>query len=144
MNTKTLISGLAGGIVFFLAGYLIYGVLLMDYFTSNMTSYPGLLKEPMELWAIGAGNLIWGILLAYIFNMAGISSASRGAVNGAIILFLVGLGVDLMLYGQWNIYSLPLSIIDALATGVLGALGGAVIGLLLGRSPVKTAQQTSF
>lgn len=134
MNTKTFISGLAGGIVFFLAGYLVYGVLLMDYFTSNMTSYPGLLKEPMELWAIGVGNILWGILLAYIFNMAGVLSASRGAMNGAIILFLFGLGLNFVLYGQWNLYSLSLCLVDSIGMAIIGALGGAVIGWLLGRS----------
>ncbi len=138
MNTKTIVSGLAGGIVIFFAGYLIYGILLMDYFASNMTTYPGLLKEPMEIWAIGVGNIVWGILLAYIFNIAGVNNASRGALNGAVIFFLFGLGLNFVLYGQWNLYSPSLLLVDALGSAVNGALGGAVIGWMLGRSP-KTA-----
>ncbi len=36
MNTqKFLVSGIVGGIVSFFAGYLIYGLLLMDFFAKN-------------------------------------------------------------------------------------------------------------
>ena len=139
MNTKTFVSGLAGGVVLFLAGYVVYGLLLMDYFTSNMTSYPGLMKEPMELWAIGLGNIILGILLAYILNLGGIRSASRGASIGAFTFFLIALGINMIMYAQLNMYNLQLYVVDAVCMAILGALAGAVTGWLLGRSPVTNS-----
>lgn len=139
MNTKTFISGLAGGIVLFLAGYLVYGVILMDYFVSNTISYPGLFKEPMEIWAIGVGNILWGILLAYIFNMAGILTASAGALKGAIILFLFALGVNFVFYAQMNLYNMSACFVDSIAMAILGGLSGAVIAWLLGRNTGKAA-----
>lgn len=139
MNTKTLLFGIAGGIVIFLAGYLIYGILMMEYFASNVTPIPGLMKEPMEIWAIGLGNIIWGILLAYILNMGGIRSGKGGALHGAFIFFLFSLGMNIVAYGQWNLYNLQLSLVDALCMAVLGAIGGALIGWLLGRPPVKAS-----
>lgn len=133
MNTKTLISGLAGGIVIFLAGYLIYGLIMMNYFMSNMVSYPGLMKEPMELWAMAVGNIILGILLAYILNLAGIVSATRGATTGAIVLFLIGLSINLIMFAQMNLSPLQVSIVDSICMAIMGALAGSVIGWLLGR-----------
>ena len=139
MNTKTLISGLAGGVVIFLTGYVLYGLLLMDYFTSNMTSYPGLMKEPMELWAMALGNIILGILLAYILNLGGIRSASRGASIGAFTFFLMGLGINMIMHAQLNMYNLQACVVDAVCMAILGVISGAVIGWLLGRSPAATS-----
>ena len=62
MNTKTLISGHAGGVVIFPVGYVVYGIIFMNYFMSNMVTYPKLMKEPMELWAMAFGNIVLGIL----------------------------------------------------------------------------------
>ncbi|SDL67847.1 hypothetical protein SAMN05421813_101180 [Daejeonella rubra] len=139
MNTKTLIIGIAGGIVVFLTGFLIYGVLMMEYFVSNMSSFPGFTKDPMEIWAIAAGNIIWGILLAYVFNLGGLSSGGRGALHGAILFFLFSLGMNIVSYGQYNLYSLPLSLVDALCMAILGCTGGAFTGWLLCRTSTKTA-----
>ncbi|MFA6945001.1 MAG: hypothetical protein WC220_03780 [Pedobacter sp.] len=137
MNTKTFLIGIAGGIVVFLAGYLIYGVLMMDYFVANMTTFPGLVKEPMEIWAIGVGNIIWGILLAYILNMGKIDSGIQGAITGAILFFLFGLGMNFVAFGQYNLYTLQLSFVDAFCMALLGGLSGSVIGWLLGRNTSK-------
>ncbi|MEJ7778702.1 MAG: hypothetical protein WKF68_03850 [Daejeonella sp.] len=134
MNTKTLISGLAGGVVVFLAGYVVYGMIMMDYFMSNMISYPGLMKDPMDLWAMAVGNIILGILLAYVLNLGGVVSASRGATIGAIVFFLIGLSVNLVMYAQMNMSPLQICFVDAICMAVLGALAGTVIGWMQGRS----------
>lgn len=137
MNTKTLISGLAGGVVIFLAGYVVYGIIMMNYFMSNMVTYPGLMKEPMELWAMAIGNIVLGILLALILNLGGIVSATRGATIGALVFFLIGLGVNLMMYAQMNLTPLQVGFVDSVCMALLGALAGAVIGWMMGRSTVK-------
>ena len=138
MNTKTLISGIVAGIVTFLVGFLIYGIIMADYFMSSMPSYPGLSKEPMEIWAIGVGNLIWGILLAWILNAAGVVSASRGATFAAIAFFLYTVGSGFIVFGQMNMYnSIQTIFVDALCGAVMMAVGGAVVGWMLGR-PAKS------
>jgi hypothetical protein len=133
MNSKTLIAGLIGGVVAFLAGWVIFGVLLMDFFTNNMVPYTGLLKEPVEIWAIALGSLIHGILLAYVFNLGGVHSVSIGAVAGGVVFFLMALGVDLMIYAQFNLYTFSLIALDVLGTTVLGISAGAAVGWWLGR-----------
>jgi len=137
MNSKTFLIGIAGGILIFLMGFLIYGILLMDYFGANMGSYPGLLKEPMEIWAIGAGNLIWGILLAFFLNAVKVESGIQGAIQGAILFFLFGLGANFVSFGQYNLMPLSLSFVDALCMALLGGVSGAAIGWLFSRNPGK-------
>jgi hypothetical protein len=139
MNTKTLIIGIAGGIVVFLTGFLIYGILMMEYFVNNTKSFPGFNKDPMEIWAIATGNIIWGILLAYVFNLGRIKSGSIGALHGAILFFLFSLGTNIVMYGQNNLYSLPLSIVDALCMAILGCIGGAMTAWLLGKISTETS-----
>jgi hypothetical protein len=139
MNTKTLIIGVAGGIVVFLTGFLIYGILTMEYFASNMNSYPGFTKDPMEIWAIALGNVIWGVLLAFVFNLGELKTAGSGALHGAILFFLFSLGTNIVSYGQNNLYSLPLSFVDALCMAILGCLGGALTGWLMGKTTSKSS-----
>ncbi|MES3019517.1 MAG: hypothetical protein V4721_17145 [Bacteroidota bacterium] len=136
MNTKTLISGIVAGIVAFFVGYLIYGVLMADYFMSAMPSYPGLMKDPGDIWAIGVGNLIWGILIAWLLNSAGVVSAARGASYAAIAFFLYTLGSGFIMFGQMNMYSIQGLFVEALCTAIMVAVAGAVAGWMLGR-PVK-------
>jgi hypothetical protein len=133
MNTKTLISGIVAGIVTFFVGYLIYGIVMADYFMSSMPSYPGLTKEVPDIWAIGVGNLVWGILLAWILNAAGVVSASRGATFAAIAFFLYTVGSGFIMFGQMNMFTIQGLFVDALCCAIMMAAGGAVAGWMLGR-----------
>ncbi len=137
MNTKTLISGIVAGIVAFFVGYLIYGIVMADYFMSTTPSYPGLVKEPMEIWAIGVGNLIWGILLAWILNSAGVVTATKGATYAAIAFFLYTIGSGFIMFGQMNVNTIQGIFVDGLCSAVMMAAAGAAAGWMLGR-PVKS------
>ena len=133
MNTKTLVAGLLAAIVTFLIGWLIFGVLLVSYYNSNMLAYPGLLKEPPNVLFIGFANLAWGLMLAYVFSLAGINTASKGLITGFIIFLLICIGFNCMFHAQFNLYSRRVFVVDALANGVLGAISGAFIGWWYGR-----------
>lgn len=134
MNTRTLISGIVAGVVIFLVGYVIYGIAMADYFASTMPSYPGLIKEPMEIWSIGVGNLIWGILLAWSLNAAGIASASKGAVYGAVAFFLFAVGTGFVVFGQMNMNTIQSIFVDGLCSAVMMGIAGAAAGWILGRN----------
>jgi hypothetical protein len=134
MNLKTLFIGIAGGIIIFFSGFLIYGILLMDYFAANVISFPGLIKEPMEIWAVGLGNIFWGILLAYSLNFSNTKTGLQGALYGTIVFFLFGLGSNFVLFGQYNLMSLFMTIVDALCMALMGGISGLVIGWLLGKN----------
>ncbi len=134
MNTnKLLLSGVAGGVAFFLLGFLVYGVLLMRFFEANAGTATGVMKEPMDWWALILGNLAWGFLLAVIFvRWANISTFATGLRAGAIIGLLTGLSFDLMIYGTSNLSSLTGTIVDILVFTALSAVAGGVVGLVLG------------
>lgn len=78
MNAKIfLVSGIVGGIVDFLLGYLFYGILFKDFFPQN---------ESMNLLFIFLGCMSYGMFISYIFNKwAGITIPFSGFKSGAII-----------------------------------------------------------
>jgi hypothetical protein len=133
MNTKTLLAGLLAGIITFLLGWLIFGMLLMDFYMSNSTLYTGLMKDPPDFVAIFIANLSWGLLIAYIFNLAGIKTTQNGAITGVILFFLVVLGVDLLYYAQMNLFGLKVVLVDVFVNAIMGGIIGAFVGWWFGR-----------
>lgn len=137
MNAKTIMAGIAAAIATFLVGYLIYGVLLMDYERSHSYHCTGLLKTPIVLWAIGVANIFWGVLLAYIFSMAGINTAGRGFITGFIVVALFHAGVESLNYATMYLHGKEIMVLNVFADGIIGGIGGLVIALIYGRSAVE-------
>ena len=119
-NNKMIFAGLAGGITLFLLGWLIYGMLLMDFMAANAGSATGVNKTEAEmslLW-IFIGNLSTGFLLAVIFGKYGnIKDAMAGAMAGALIGLLMSIGFDGILYGTTNIMNMRDKYTSATSTG---------------------------
>jgi len=136
MNTKVLLAGLAGGIVAFLLGWVIFGMLLMGYYEANMIHYDGLIKGEgeMHLGLMFLSNLMLSMMLAYVFSRMGVNDLKGGLIAGAIIGFLVYLSVDLGFMAMMNMFANhTMVVVDVLANTVWAALIGAVVGLMLGR-----------
>ena len=133
MNTKVLLATLAAGIVAFFFGWLVFGILLADFYTANTTVYEGLVKTPPNFLMIFISNLCMAFLIAYIFNRwAGIKTAGEGAQAGLIIGGLVALTYDLFLYATMNLFTPTIIAVDIIGNGVFGAIVGAIVGLVLG------------
>ena len=134
MNTKTILAALAGSVVSFLGGWVIFGMLLMDFYTANTTKYDGLMKEPMpDLLFIFLSGLALSSLVAYIYSKwANIKTFGAGFTNGLIIYFLYACAYDLNVYGFMNLQSLTLTLSDIIAQTIFGGLVGGIIGLVLG------------
>lgn len=134
MNAKVIIAGIASAVATFLLGWLVYGTLLSDYFKSSMTSsYPGLMKDPPLIWAIGVANLAWGFALAYILSIAGIRNVAKGFVTGFLIMGLILGGVDAMSYAQMNLTGAKVYAVDVAIGAVFGGISGTVIALIYSR-----------
>lgn len=135
MNTnRILLSGIAGGVVYFLLGFLFYGALLVKFFEANAGTAQGAMKTNPTWWALILGNLFIGILLATIFvRWAGIKTFGAGAQAGAIIGALMALGIDFTMFGTMNISNLTATIVDVLVATVMMAITGGVVGWVLGR-----------
>lgn len=133
---KRLLATLAGFVVFFLLGWLLYGMLLMDFFNNNQGTATGVMRTETEMvwWALALGNLMQAYLLVYIFgNWANITTFGGGFKAGLIIGLIIGYGVDLTMYGTTNIMSLTGALVDPLVVGVMMGVSGGVIGVVLGR-----------
>jgi hypothetical protein len=137
MNTgKFIAGGLIGGVLFFLLGWLIYGMLLMDFMTQHMSSAAaGVMRPEAEWpwWAMISGNFGLGFLLSYVVSKSNASSAAAGAVTGGVVMFLFSFSVNLMMYAQMNLNDLTSAVVDMITSAVIGAVVGAVLGWWNGR-----------
>ena len=64
---------MVGGLVLFLLGYLVYGVLFASFFATNVGTATGVTREPFNFVALLLGQLAFAAILTMIFN--------RGAVK---------------------------------------------------------------
>jgi hypothetical protein len=134
MDIKKLLTGtIAGGIVFFLLGWLVYGILLAN-FMHHHVGYAGTVieKKDMDYVFLAAGQLLMGALLAWIFIKAGINTLAGGLVAGAVIGLLLSSAVDFTMYGTTNVLSKTGILADVAASTVISAIAGAVIGAVMG------------
>jgi hypothetical protein len=78
--------------------------------------------------------LVSALLLAYIFEKwAGIKTFVGGLKGGAIVFFLMSLSFQLMFMAFWNLTKNYIPFVaDVVGSTVLGAIGGGVIGQVLG------------
>ena len=135
MLTRLLAAAVAGGIAFFVLGFLIYGLLLENsVMKPNMNTYPGLMNETPVWVPLILANFVSALLLAYIFEKwAGIRTFAGGAQGGAIVWFLIALSFQLMFLAFMNLHKNYIPVVaDIIGSTVMGAIGGGVIGLVLG------------
>jgi hypothetical protein len=129
------VASLAGGVVLFFVGFLLWGLLLAGFFEAHVGSATGVVKEPMEFFHLGMSQLIWGILLAVVLGKwAGVSGFGTGFMVGAVLGFLVSLSNGLSMFSMSNLYDLTTVLTDPFVSAVWSGCGGGVVGLILGRS----------
>jgi hypothetical protein len=133
---RTLLASLAGAITGFIYGWVVYGMLLMDYMQSNMTQYDGLMKEESVAQILGyfVSNFASALLLTIVFSRwANINTPIAGLKTGALFGFLICLGIDVMFMTGMNLYTTQSLIVDIIAGTGMWAATGAVCALVLGK-----------
>lgn len=129
---KFIIGTLAGAVVSFVLGKLIYGHLLYHFMGQN----PGQIghigrREAIVLYQL-VSHIVFAGLLTYVIVKSNVSTIIGGLTTGALIGLLVRISEDTMLYGATIIISKKGMAADVLAFTVIGALMGAVIGAVAG------------
>jgi magnesium-transporting ATPase (P-type) len=135
MKIRVLMATIAGALVIFILGYLIYGILLASYLKENMIQYDGLNKAPtLDFVPLILSNVVKAFLLTFVFEYwARIRTFGAGLRGGAIIMFLVSLSTDLSFLGYMNLFrGFTPVIVDVLAETVRVALAGGAIAAVLG------------
>ena len=132
MNTSKFLTGtLAGTVVGLALGFLIFGLALSGYMQENASAN----EEPNMIWLI-IGHLAFAALITYIFlQWANIRTAGTGAKAGATIALLAALAFNFIYLGTTDLFpgGPVAATVDALGATVVWAIGGAVIGWVLGR-----------
>ncbi len=130
-----LVAGLMGGVGFFLLGWLLYGILLMDTMASYSNAACMRAEEDMNLPLLVVGNLIQGFFVAYIFShWASISTFATGLQRGAFIGFLLSLGMNCIWYATSTVMTnFTGAIIDIIVVTVMWGIVGGIVGWWLGR-----------
>ncbi len=139
MNIKKLVmGGIAGGVLFFLLGWLIYGMLLMNFMNGHPGAAGNISRVEPDFMYLIIGNLAMGFLMAYIFSKAGINSLSSGFITGGFIGLLMAVGYDCMIYATSTAISKTGMAADVAASVAMSALVGAAVGAIVGMGK-KTA-----
>ena len=64
MNFRVLAGSVAGAVTLFVAGYLIFGILIISFMKDHTFQYAGLVKETPVLMVIFLSNLVMAFMLA--------------------------------------------------------------------------------
>lgn len=125
MNTKNfLVSGIVGGILNFLLGWVFYGMLFKDIYPEG---------ESMNLLFTFLGCLTNGLFIAYIFTKwAGITNPLIGSKAGAVIGFFTSLSMNFFMYSNRTVNYQNMAL-DVIITIVITAIMGAAIALINGK-----------
>src|SRR6476646_6423643 len=105
MNKKNLLSILAGFVISFVLGMVIYGMLLMNYMSSGVMAGLNKPMEEMIWWAMILSNLVGVILMNYVLNLAGANNFMKGAQTIFWVGLLMALSYDLYFWGGTNMYT---------------------------------------
>ncbi len=121
---KCVTASVAGGLVYFVLGWIIYGMLIPPD--------PNAAAEP-ALWAIALGSLFLGAVLALVLSWRGTTGAGDAFKASAGFGVLLGLAVGFSLMGMmeaepntWIV--LRDAVIGALMYGVVGIVVAQLLG----------------
>lgn len=126
MNTKNFIVGsIVGSIVYFLLGWLVYGILFKDIYSSE--------EFPHSLLFVFLGCLFFASLVSYVFvKWANITQWTTGAKGGAIIGFFYSASMNFYIYSGMEVNYRNIGL-DVVLSIIIGAIVGAVIAFVIGK-----------
>lgn len=135
MVVRFLVSTAVGGILFFVLGFLLYGMLLDPWMRANITQYPGLMKEMPDMVPLAGMNLVWAGMIAFVAdNWANAKDFGSGMKVGGVLMFFAAIAVNLGYTAFMNMFqSLLVPVVDSVVMTFMGVLTGGAIGFVLGK-----------
>jgi hypothetical protein len=149
MLIRVLAAAIAGAVIFFFGGWVLYGVLLRSYFDGTLSEAGRSIMSPEpRMVPLIIAEIAFGFLFAFIFDQwANIRSFGRGILGGAFIGFLISLIFDLQMMSFMpklhSDTSIGPIILDLACAAVIGGVGGGVIGAVLGMMNKTEAPATT-
>ena len=137
MTSRFLVATLLGAVTLFFVGFLLWGVLFMDFMQAQSV---GQLKEvPDPFWAMILGQVAFAALLVLCIQWAGQHGVGGGMKTAALVGFLYAASTDLSLLAVANLMTLTGAFADVLLVTVQCAVTGLVIGWWLSRGATADA-----
>ena len=137
MLARVLAATVAGGITFFILGFIIFGLILDPLvMRPNMSPEAAkLMKDHPDMVFLILFNFVGAFLLAYIFEKwATIKTFVGGFIGGAIIYLIISLYTQLMFLAFMNVsHGLTPVVADLIGTSIVGGGAGGVVGIVLGK-----------
>ncbi len=123
-----------GGIAYFLIGWLVWGILLMDFYAANYSQVLNRPETDMVWWAMIVSNLATALLLTLILKWSGAKVIMDGLKIGTIVGFLFSLSVDFSFYSMTTMFNdLSGIAVDLVVNSAVMAVIGLVIVLTWGK-----------
>lgn len=130
---KILRGTIFGGISYFLLGWLVYGILLMGFLSTNMNQCAARSNE-MIWWAIILSNFSAALLLTLFLKWSGAKGMIDGLKIGALFGSLFAGTVALSSWSMTTMYTkFSALVVDIIASTVLFAIIGIIIVLTWGK-----------
>jgi hypothetical protein len=134
MDAKKLVVGMVvGTIVLWLVGRLIWVMAFAGFFAANVGGATGVFREDPMMWPVILGHIAIAALVTFAIVWSGSYTLGGGFKIGAIVGFLLWFGVDFIHYGNLDVRTLTATIADPFFELIRTGIGGAVIGVVLGR-----------
>nr|WP_294777581.1 hypothetical protein [uncultured Flavobacterium sp.] len=129
MNVKNfIVGGIVGGIADFLMGWLLYGMLLKDFFPKP----EGAGAE--NLTFIFLGCMCFGFMMSFIFNQGeGISKCVPGVKLAVGIALFMSLSMNFFYSMYSETINMQMVAVDVLVSIVIASVVGAVIAVVNGK-----------
>lgn len=123
-----------GGIFYFFLGWVVYGMLLMDFFTSGMNQCLQRPMGDMVWWAIIVSNLFATLFLTLFLYWSKTRGVVEGLLRGALFGFLFAGMINFSFWSMTNMFSNLTMLFADMGTSIaVFALTGMVIVLTWGR-----------
>ncbi|MFL6374817.1 MAG: hypothetical protein ACJ73D_09140 [Pyrinomonadaceae bacterium] len=138
MLVRILIAGIVGAVVSMIVGWLLWGMLLANYFASTLSPLgKSVIATNPRFLPLTVAQLAFGFFYAFILvRWAKATNLVSGLFAGAVIGFFLALTGDLMndafMVGIHVGANTPPMLVDIAGATVLGACIGGVQGLVLG------------
>ncbi|MDO9512503.1 MAG: hypothetical protein Q7J34_12140 [Bacteroidales bacterium] len=129
---KNLLAILAGGITYFLLGWLVYGIILMDFMQNGTNQSLNRPEEEFIWWAMLLSCFAFSSIITLVYHWSKKTSWLDGAKIGVVMGVLITILLDFSFYSMTTIYlSITPIFIEIVASGINAAIVGIVVGLIL-------------
>jgi len=134
LKMKILRGTFFGGIAYFFLGWFVYGILLMDFFSSRTNMCANRPEGEMIWWAIIISNLLAALFLTLFLDWGKARGIVDGLKIGAIFGTLFTATIDFSFWSMSTIYSsLAPILVEIIVSVVLYAIIGMIIVLTWGK-----------